>query len=76
MKSPYVKIPETVPSTTSPTFKFPKALSLFSEIAAFSENIIFLPASSTLITFTLKSFPTNPCKCSRIFAGSAPSTLG
>jgi hypothetical protein len=60
----------------SPTFKVQSALSLFSEIAAFSEKIIFFPASSTLITFTLNSFPISHCKCSKIFAGSAHSTLG
>gem|GEM_PF-1205574 len=38
--------------------------------------MIFLPFSSTFITLTLKSRPIKPFKCSRIFSGSAHSTLG
>jgi hypothetical protein len=52
------------------------ALSLSHCIAAFSENIIFFQASSTLITLTLKSSQTRQFKCSNILSALAPSTLG
>ena len=73
---PYDNIPDTTHSTISPSFNVFNALDLSSSIAAFSEKIIFLPPSSTFITLTLKSKPTKLFKCSRIFSGSAHSTLG
>jgi hypothetical protein len=73
---PYDNIHDTVHSTISPSFNILNALVLSSSIAAFSEKIIFLPPSSTFITLTLKGIPTKPFKCSNIFSGSAPSTLG
>ena len=73
---PYERIPETTQVTVSPSLSFSRAFALSTSIAAFSEKIIFLPASSTLITLTLNGSPTSPSKCLRIFSGSAPSTLG
>jgi hypothetical protein len=73
---PYDKIPLTTHSTIAPSFKPINALDLSSSIAAFSEKMIFLPPSSTLITLTLNGIPTSAFRCSNIFSGSAHSTLG
>ena len=73
---PYVKIPETAPSTTSPTFIVESACERCSSIAAFSEKMIFFPDWSRLITRTWNGFPTSLLSCSRIFSGLAFSTRG